>query len=159
MKIRYCRLCIFQILHRLPRSLRNVVPDPIDKVPDLPPEDLGVHNFADLELREAIHVEEGGIFSTRPGNVFATCGSRRLTWKTGWMCMEGGRSSRKEEVPTGLIIGKGPRRRTSSLEEGRVVEMLRRRSHTLWPGRSVGAGRRRRLAKVSMAFRALRSSL
>ena len=60
MKIRYCRLCIFQILHKLARSLRNVVPDPIDKVPDLPPEDLGVQNFADLELREAIHVERGG---------------------------------------------------------------------------------------------------
>ena len=159
MKIRYCRLCICQILHRLPRALRNVVPDPIDKVPNLPPEDLGVQNFADLELREAIHVERGGIFSTRPENVLATCGSRRLTWKTRWICIEGGRSSRKEEVPTGPMIGKGPRRRTSSLEEGRVVEVLRRRSHTLWLGRSVGAGRRRRLYKVSIAFRALRSSL
>ena len=62
MKIRYCRLCICQILHRLPRSLRNVVPDPIDKVPEIPLEDLGVQNFADLELREAIHVERGGGF-------------------------------------------------------------------------------------------------
>ena len=60
MKIRYCRLGIRQIFHRLPQSLRNIVPDPIDKVPDLPPEDLGVQNFADLEPREAIHVERGG---------------------------------------------------------------------------------------------------
>ena len=60
MKIRYSRVGICQILHRLPRALRNIVPDPIDKVPDLPPEDLGVQNFADLELREAIHVERGG---------------------------------------------------------------------------------------------------
>ena len=56
------RLGIRQILHRLPRSLRNIVPDSIDKVPDLPPEDLGVQNFADLELREAIHVERRGDF-------------------------------------------------------------------------------------------------
>ena len=62
MKIRYYRLGIRQIRHRLPRSLRNIVPDPIDKVPDLPLEDLGVENFADLELREAIHVEGRGNF-------------------------------------------------------------------------------------------------
>ena len=62
MKIRYCRQGIRQILHRLPRLLRNIVPDPIDKVPNLPPEDLGVQDFADLELREAIHVERGGNF-------------------------------------------------------------------------------------------------
>ena len=62
MKIRYCRLCICHILHRLPRSLRNIVPDPIDKVPDLLPEDLGVQDFTDLKLREAIHVERGGNF-------------------------------------------------------------------------------------------------
>ena len=59
MKIRYCRLCICQILHRLPRALRNVVPDPIVKIPDLAPEDLGVQDFADLELREDIHMERG----------------------------------------------------------------------------------------------------
>ena len=62
MKIRYCRLGIFHILHRLPRSLQNIVTDPIDKVPDLPLEDLGVQNFADLKLREAIHVERRGNF-------------------------------------------------------------------------------------------------
>ena len=62
MKIRYCRQGICQILHRLPRSLRNIVPDPINKVPDLPPEDLGVQDFADLKLKEAIHVERGGDF-------------------------------------------------------------------------------------------------
>ena len=62
MKIRYCRLGICQILHRLPRALKNIVLDPIDKVPDLPPEDLGAQDFADLELREAIHVERGGNF-------------------------------------------------------------------------------------------------
>ena len=62
MKIRYCRLGIRQIRHRLPRSLRNIVPDPIDKVPDLPPQNLGVQNFADLELQEAIHVERRGDF-------------------------------------------------------------------------------------------------
>ena len=62
MKIRYGRLGIFQILHRLPRAFRDIVPDPIEKVPDLPPEDLGVQDFADRELKEAIHVERGGNF-------------------------------------------------------------------------------------------------
>ena len=62
MEVRYCRSGICQILHRLPRPLRNIVPDPIDKVPDLPPEDLGVWNLADFELGEAIHVERGRNF-------------------------------------------------------------------------------------------------
>ena len=84
----------------MPRSVGNVVSHPINKIMNLAPSDPGVKNFADLELGQAVHVEGGGIFSMRSGNVLATCGSRRLTWKTGWICMEEGRSIRNEEVPT-----------------------------------------------------------
>ena len=38
-------------------------------------------------------VGRGGA-TTRSGNVLATCGSRRLTWNTGWRCMEAGRARR-----------------------------------------------------------------
>ena len=94
----------------------------------------------------------------RPENVLATYSYKRLTWKTGWMCMAGGRLSRNAEVPTGPITVEGPRRRTSILEEGRIVLMMHLKSHTLAPGRRVEAGRRWRLAETSIAFRALRSS-
>ena len=70
--------------------------------------------------------------------------------------MDGGRASLKADDPTGPMTAKGPRRRTSDLEEGRVVEMWRRRSQTCWPGIKCGAGWRRRLADVSMALRASR---
>ena len=73
----------------------------------------------------------GGGATTRPGKVLVWYGSRRLTWKTGWIFKEDGRSKRYEEVPIRPITGKGPRRRTSSFEEGRVDPTWRRDSHTI----------------------------
>ena len=35
------------------------------------------------------------------------------------------------DEPTGPMMANGPRRRTSNFDKGRVVEMRRRRSHTL----------------------------
>ena len=64
--------------------LRFVVSHPIDKVEDLAPEDLGAENFADLELRKAVHLDgRGDLLESIGKRLFATWGSRRLTWNTG----------------------------------------------------------------------------
>ena len=93
-----------------------------------------------------------------PGNMFATCGSSKLTWNTGWICMDGGNCNLKADLPTASTIAYGPSRRTSNLRDGRLVTTCLRRSQTFWPGTKSGAVRRRRFAEISMALRALRSS-
>ena len=57
----------------------------------------------------------------RPENVLATCGSRRLTLKNGWISMADGKSRRKADDPICSRIENGQSRRTSSVREGRVV--------------------------------------
>ena len=60
MEISYCRLGIGKICNRLPRSIRNVVTDPIDEVLDLAAADLGVENLANFELRQTVHLDGKG---------------------------------------------------------------------------------------------------
>ena len=57
MKTLYCKLGIFKVGSRFPSALKNVVSDPIDKIVDLAPVELGVENFPNLELRRTVHVE------------------------------------------------------------------------------------------------------
>ena len=76
--------------------------------------------------------------------------------------MDKGSCRRNADAPIGSIIEKGPRRRTSNLDEGRVVETCRRRSHTfttqvggvkqrvLWGGKD-GEGREGRGSVVGPA--------
>ena len=94
-----------------------------------------------------------------PGNVFATCGSSKLTCNTGWICIDGGNFNLKADPPTTSTISYGPSRRTSNLRDGRLVTTCLQRSQTFYLGTKFGAVQRRRFAQISMALRALRSSL
>ena len=87
-------ICVLQVPHRLPRHVGVVATHPIHFVLKFAVKIARIHDGIHLKLRMIIHLgrERGG--TTRSGNVFATCGSRRLTWNTGWMCMEAGRARR-----------------------------------------------------------------
>ena len=46
---------IAHVVGRFPRSLRFIVPDPIDKIKDLAPHDLRVEDRGHLIFRRAVH--------------------------------------------------------------------------------------------------------
>ena len=46
--------------NRLPRSLRYIVPYPIDEILELAAADPGVENLTNLELWQTVHLDEKG---------------------------------------------------------------------------------------------------
>ena len=46
---------IVHVVGRFPRTLRYIVPDPVDEVKNLAPHDLGVENFGHLIFWLAVH--------------------------------------------------------------------------------------------------------
>ena len=150
-KILDCVGCICQNSSWLPRTVKNVVADPADMVFQLAAPKSGVGDRIDLKILHTVHLDCGGGATIRLGKGFATWGSRRLTWKTGWILMAEGKARRNANDPICSRIENGPSRRTSILLEGRVVCMWRRSSHTFWPTTRFGAARRRLLAERSIA--------
>ena len=103
MKGSNCEASIGKIRSRLPRVLRRIVAHPIHQIKEFAAPKSGIEDIIIFALRQPVHLDGQrdlhNASTTRPGNVFATCGSRRLTWNTGWMCIDGGNSRRKEEEP------------------------------------------------------------
>ena len=93
MKIPDCERGVSQVDSGLPGVLRIIVSYPIHQIVQLAVPKLGVEDLVNLELGSpSTSVGKGG-GTTRPGNVFATCSSSRLTWNTGWIFMERGSRS------------------------------------------------------------------
>ena len=82
MKIINCQLGMSKVVGRFPRSVVYVVADPIHEVVQFAVPKFGVEDRLNLELWNAVHMDGRGGATTRPGNVFGTWGSRRLTWNT-----------------------------------------------------------------------------
>ena len=87
MKIPDCERGVSPVDSWLPGVLRIIVADPIHEVEEPAVPKLGVEDLVNLELGKPVHLSREGGGTTRPGNVFATCSSSRLTWNTGWIFM------------------------------------------------------------------------
>ena len=57
MKISNCQLGMSKVVPRLPRSVIDVVTDPIHEVVQLPVPKFGVEDRLNLELRDAVHMD------------------------------------------------------------------------------------------------------
>ena len=57
MEVGNCHRSIGKICSRLPRSVGNIVSDPIDEIQEFAPSDLGVQNCPNLKLWKPVHLD------------------------------------------------------------------------------------------------------
>ena len=123
-------ICIVQSICRLPRLVRCIVSNLVHQVFQLPPVETRIEDRINFKLFHTVHLD-GWRRGHDPTWKFIrhmwlqeADMKNRVNLNSTWQVQT------KREVPIFSRIGYGPRRRTSSLPEGRVVWMWRRSSHT-----------------------------